>query len=408
MTQDKKNIGNLKNCYGCGVCVKACPVKIISLTENNNGFYVPQIKDQGRCVECGLCLDICAFNHNSICNTKESISYLAGWSNRPIIRQRCSSGGIGFELASALLHNGYEVCGVKYNIERERAEHFIASSEEDYAPSIGSKYLPSYTADALLQMDRKNKYLFTGTPCQVDSFRRYIRKMKIEDNYVLMDFFCHGVPSRLLWTKYLKGLKEKIGEIKFISWRNKSIGWHDSWSINADKLNNGESMDWHDSYNLKIRGKKHFYQSRWKGGDLFYRFFLGNYCLNHCCYKACKYKLTNSAADIRIGDLWGKTYSQNSEGVSGIVVLTEIGHKWINQLNNCTLESSIREVILESQMSHSPVMPLIYKKLLDALRGSQSLEEINNSIIKYYRLYCMPKRIINRICYKLGFKPLFH
>jgi len=118
--------------------------------------------------------------------------------------------------------------------------------------------------------------------------------------------------------------------------------------------------------------------------------------------------LTDSAADIRIGDLWGKTYSRNSEGVNGIVVLTEKGQKWIERLSNCTFEPTSREVILESQMSHSPMKPIIYDKLLTSLRGGKSLSEINDSIIKYYRFYCLPKRIVNFICYRLGLKPLFH
>ena len=27
-------------------------------------------------------------------------------------------------------------------------------------------------------------------------------------------------------------------------------------------------------------------------------------CLGSACYKQCKYKLDNSAADLRVGDLW--------------------------------------------------------------------------------------------------------
>ena len=60
--------------------------------------------------------------------------------------------------------------------------------------------------------------------------------------------------------------------------------------------------------------EKSLYQSRMTEGDLFYKIFLGNYCLNECCYKDCKYKLCHSAADIRIGDLWGKTYAGELAG----------------------------------------------------------------------------------------------
>ena len=42
----KKNITCLNNCYGCGVCVKACPTKIISLKETSDGFYAPIIQEQ--------------------------------------------------------------------------------------------------------------------------------------------------------------------------------------------------------------------------------------------------------------------------------------------------------------------------------------------------------------------------
>ena len=54
-----------------------------------------------------------------------------------------------------------------------------------------------------ISINKKEKYLVTGTPCQIDSFRKYIKKFRVEDNFVLMDFFCHGVPSKLVWDKYI-------------------------------------------------------------------------------------------------------------------------------------------------------------------------------------------------------------
>ena len=52
--------------------------------------------------------------------------------------------------------------------------------------------------------------------------------------------------------------------------------------------------------------RESYYNKKRSEGDLFYKFFLGNMCLGRACYKDCKFKYLNSAADIRIGDLLGK------------------------------------------------------------------------------------------------------
>lgn len=72
---------------------------------------------------------------------------------------------------------------------------------EELIPSIGSKYIQSYTVDGFKAIDRKQKYLVTGTPCQIDSFRRYIRKFKKEENFILMDFF-------LSWCSFYVNVEE--------------------------------------------------------------------------------------------------------------------------------------------------------------------------------------------------------
>lgn len=395
----ENNISQLSSCYGCGVCVKACPVKIISLQENEKGFYSPQITDKDKCINCGLCLKICAYNHNEVCQEKNvPISSYAGWSNNTNVRQWCSSGGIGFEIGKHLIENGYEAIGVRYNPTKNRSEHYIASTVKEFMPSVGSKYIPSYPADALLAIDKNKKYLVTGTPCQIDSIRRLVKQMRIEDNFVLLDFFCHGVPSLLVWDKYIEEVKSKIGEISFASWRNKSTGWHDSWAINADAATDGETVDWHDSYNLLIKEKKHFYSSRMSQGDLFYSFFLGNYCLNRCCYQSCKYKMMNSAADIRIGDLWGNKYKDNTQGVSAILCFTDKGQSILNEIaNGSTLKMESPAVVTEGQMRKCARMPGIYEEVINELQTSKTLAQIKNGLIRRYNRKFLPIRIVNRL-----------
>lgn len=347
------NISNIKDCFGCGVCATVCARHIIDIRLNADGFYEPQITDAVKCTDCGLCTEVCSYSHEGLALTASNIKSYAAWSNDAQVRCKCSSGGVGFEVGRTLMDKGYKVCGVRYTPDTNRAEHYIATTVKELIPSIGSKYIQSYTVDGFKAINRKEKYLVTGTPCQIDSFRRYIRKFRCEDNFVLMDFFCHGVPSMWLWNKYVAEVEKEIGKITYASWRNKFTGWHDSWAMSIDGEKTSEKLDWHDSYNMLIRGEKSFYNSWLSQGDPFYRLFLSDSCLGKACYDKCKFKYDHSSADIRIGDLWGKTYKNNEDGVSAVIAFTQKGNEVLMQCN-CTLVEHPFEVVAEGQMKKCP------------------------------------------------------
>ena len=368
-----RNINEIKDCYGCGVCATVCGKKIIGIGLNKEGFYEPRVIDPDRCVGCGLCLDVCSFLQEEPSLRRTEIHSYAAWSKDTVIRRKCSSGGVGFELGRTLIEEDYKVCGVRYDAERARAEHYIATTVKELIPSIGSKYIQSYTVDGFKAINRKEKYLVTGTPCQIDSFRRYIRKFNVEDNFVLMDFFCHGVPSMHLWQKYLQEVEKLTGNVTYVSWRNKLTAWH-------------------DSYDLLIRGEKSFYNSRLSQGDRFYRFFLSDACLGKACYERCKYKCDRSAADIRIGDLWGNTYKSNEDGVSAAVAFTEKGNKILCSCG-CELIEHPFNVVAEGQMKECPRRPRLRSWILVRFCSGHSLR----STLIMYKLCCLLKRIINKL-----------
>ncbi len=385
------NISLIRNCYGCGVCAAVCSRQIIKIGLNAEGFYEPRITDIVRCTDCGLCVDVCSYSHDDLSLTSSCIKSYAAWSNEPAVRRKCSSGGVGFELGRTLIDKDYKVCGVRYNVDSNRAEHYIAATVEELIPSIGSKYIQSYTVNGFKAINRKEKYLVTGTPCQIDSFRRYIRKFRCEDNFVLMDFFCHGVPSMLLWNKYVKEVEKVTGKVTYVSWRNKFTGWHDSWAMSIDGEKTGEKVDWHDSYNL-IRGKKSFYNSRLSQGDPFYRLFLSDACLGKACYEKCKFKYDQSSADIRIGDLWGRTYKDNQDGVSAAIAFTEKGDEVLHQCN-CSLVEHSFAVVAEGQMKKSP-SPNNFKNVMNVLVDDKaSLLDVVNVLNKIRA----KQKVINRL-----------
>ena len=370
------NVSLICNCFGCGVCSASCPKKIISIKLNRHGFYEPVIEEADACINCGICLDVCAFNHDDLAQDNKPIQSWAAWSNDEQVRRKCSSGGIGFEIGKQLIEQGYKAVGCRYDIREQRAEHYIATTVEEFVQSIGSKYIQSYTEVAFKQIHRKNeKYLITGTPCQIDSFRRMIRKFHCEANFILMDFFCHCVPSMWAWKAYIKVLEPKIGKVTYASWRNKfEYGWHDNWLMGIDGEKTSKPVNWHDSYNLLIREKKSFVQSRRSQGDLFYKLFLGDMCLGKQCQTDCKYKYDNSSADIRIGDLWGDTYKNDDRGTSAWVALTKRGCDVIKGLTNVTLVEHPFEVVAEGQMKSNARQKAMAPLIEYLLRKNMSLK----------------------------------
>ena len=130
-----KNVSNIKNCFGCGVCAIACAKNAIKIELNKNGFYTP-VLDATKCTNCGLCSEVCAFLHKELASDGTVKKAYAAWSNNKQVQRKCSSGGIGYEIAKQQIERGYKLCGCRYNTEAGRAEHYIATTPEEAIASI--------------------------------------------------------------------------------------------------------------------------------------------------------------------------------------------------------------------------------------------------------------------------------
>lgn len=363
------NVASNSVCFGCGVCAISCPRKLINMELNTDGFYTPRIKAKHLCNGCGICTSVCAYLDKSRLLTISIKSSYAAFNKNQLIRKAASSGGIAYAIAESLIGQGFKICAVRYNTKKHRAEHYIANSLDELKASLGSKYIQSYTKTGLNELLKDGKYMVIGTPCMIASLRKLIEFKRISDRFILLDFFCHGVPSKLLWDKYIRNHESKLGKISNVSWRDKERGWH-------------------NSYNMRIQGERGVYTKSLLEGDIFYKLFLGDFCLNEACYSKCYFKKFTSAADIRIGDLWGHTYATNHEGYSSLMIYSRNGEDVIAKIENLELREESKYIVSEGQLCTPPNKPHARQFIMLILKNGYSSwwrESIIISIIEGYR-----------------------
>ncbi len=306
------DVSAFRECTSCQVCASVCSRQAISIELDNDGFYRPIVNSE-RCINCGLCTTVCyKFDKNILVTTDNTLSdkkIYSAWAKDDEILANTTSGGLGDLLARELMHLGYHVVGVVYNIQKEIAEHKIAETNNELEKFRGSKYIQSYTFDAfkeVLAHCREEKYAVFGTPCQIYALHKYTAKKNIRNNLFLIDFYCHGCPSMYVWHKYIKYAKSKCGQedIDKVLFRSKVRGWG----------------QFYVSFFFK---EKIVYSSSPKD-NAFYELFFSDMLLNKAC-EDCLLRSTLDYSDIRLGDFWGKRYLWNKKGVSGVSVVSERG-----------------------------------------------------------------------------------
>lgn len=307
------NKGNIHQCTSCQLCAAICPVSAINITLDSDGFYRPVVNDE-KCIDCSLCSKIC-YKYNGISLTTDeqlhSIELLAVSAKDSDILSSTTSGGVAYLLAKKNFEQNNRCVGVVYDGNSDSAKHIIAESDIDIENLKGSKYIQSYTLTAfkeLVKNDVDNMTVVFGTPCQIYALDRFLNIKKKRNKFILIDIYCHGCPSLLLWRKYVHKIKNDIGEDNFkqVNFRSKIKGW--------------------GNFFVEIKSERHSTFVSNRKNNEFYQLFFSNYMLNEACTD-CQLRSTLDYTDLRLGDFWGKCYDHNTKGVSAVTIVTERGRK---------------------------------------------------------------------------------
>lgn len=319
---------DLSKCYGCDACVQICPRAAILMEPNDEGFLYP-ILDAAKCINCGLCAKICPAENVSSINSPIKV-YAAQDKNLSVLLDS-SSGGLFSAFAEQIIADGGYVVGCIFN-EELRAVHVLTNRKELVEKMRGSKYVQSDIRGIYNQIKTYliagHKVLFTGTPCQVDGLKRFL--CKDYETLITVDLICHGVPSPLLLSSYLKSVSERKGKVTDIRFRDKKRnGWRSQGSI---------------SYNNKVKTISPYNSS-------YYYYYLQNSVSRICCY-SCKYSSVKRVSDITIGDYWNieKVMPEinSKNGYSVCLINTIRGNKFFDNVKDklyyyeTTLEDAVK------------------------------------------------------------------
>lgn len=223
------NITDPKDCCGCTACASICAHDAITMKPDALGFLYPEV-DTSKCVDCGLCDKVCAFNDNydRSLNLPKPETY--GARHKDMNEVETSRSGAAFiAISDWILAQGGVVYGAGYT-DHFRVVHKRATNKEERDEFKGSKYVQSDLTGVfrLVKQDLKDGLivLFSGTPCQTAALNSYIGK-KLRENLYLVDIVCHGVPGPNIWRDYLAYLEKKQGDkIVWVNFRDKQLfGW---------------------------------------------------------------------------------------------------------------------------------------------------------------------------------------
>lgn len=371
-------IKNKEDCCGCYACYNICPKQCITMKIDDEGFWYPDI-DKNKCINCNLCEKVCPIINPVKRADSKKIAY-AGMNKDEQIRIKSSSGGIFSILAEYIIKNNGVVYGAGFD-EDFNIKHKRILYNTDLDLLRGSKYVQSSIGDIYKQvkndLESNMLVLFTGTPCQVEGLRSYLKKEYA--NLITMDFICHGVPSPLVWKKYLEEIKKSKQEnIKNIYFRNKDIGWK--------------------VFSLKIIFDEKIYSNN-LNNDLFMKGFLQDVYLRPSCY-SCKFKKINRISDITVADFWGieniLPKMDDDKGTSLIVVHSEKGKQLFDKLSEKMI---LNEVDLNEAIKYNPSMisSVKYNEKRNSFFAELNSGKILTDLIRKYTKISFEKQAKNKI-----------
>lgn len=332
-----------KDCCGCEACVQVCPVSIIEMKADEQGFFYPCITQSEKCISCKRCEKVCPLKNRAI-SPRKTESACTGYAHDINVVKSCASGGIATTISFCFVSNGGVVYGVKYTEDCLSIEYARAEKKEDLYAFRGSKYAQSRKQDifkrVLADLNVGRRVLFIGLPCDVSALYNFAKNK--DANLYTIELVCHGVTSPSAHRQFVENeIADQHSRIKQFSVRYKKVGWKPYYIY--EKYENGTEV------------VKPFRPTDY--GIVFH------FLKRPSCY-SCKFKIYNNTfglqADLTIGDNHGVSEaspSYNHWGSSVCYLHTDKGKQLLDSISadfKLRKEKNIETVVKHNLALYKP------------------------------------------------------
>lgn len=376
-------IEDKKDCCGCTACAAVCPKQCIEMESDNEGFCYPRV-DTAKCIYCGACERVCPIRNQRKEVHVPQKAYLVQHKDKQV-RIDSSAGGAFTAIATYVLAKGGAVFGAAYD-ENFQVRHTYVENTDELRKFRNSKYVQSDMGDCFRQVRdflRSGRWVcLSGTPCQIEGLSRFLGRLY--ENLVLVDVVCHGIPSPLVWNKYLEYQKVSEDKPDNIRFRDKFYGYkYSTMSL--------------------IKGGKNVYHA---GSQLdpMLRAFFNDICDRPSCYD-CPFKKQYRASDMTIWDCFSvydfdKTMDDD-KGTTRVLCHTEKAAEIMQDLGSIARCKEVEPDKLVSGVKEMfgsvPINPKREKFFEDARRlsGAELFE-------KYYPITTKLKTAARKVLLTMG------
>ncbi len=189
-----------------------------------------------------------------------------------------------------------------------KAVHVLIDTVADLKVLQGSKYVQSRAeavyGSCLVQLERGERVLFSGTPCQVRAMGLLAEERGVAEGLLTADLVCYGVPSSLFVRRYLQWLENRYGDVlQDFRFRETTFPWEEY----------GPSATF---------GNGSVYRGNYRD-DPFYRGF--EISVRESCYD-CPFNRFPRYGDLTLGDFWGIDEEiKDEKGMSLVLVNSSKG-----------------------------------------------------------------------------------